>query len=246
MGQTFSDFELVIVDDASSDFTWDIISSYRDSRIKAFRNSVNLGMVRNWNRCLELSSAPFVQFLFADDLLAPRCLARKIDIISSSTDIALAFSASSVIGPDGRLLLRRHPFRHSAIYDGLRLARRSFLAKNLFGEPSNVLFRRSFLSRAGGPFCTNLVYSVDWELWLRLAAQGKVAYLQDELMSFRISQSSVTASFNWSRFHDDDKAFIRQLRKSGIFPVSPSAGVIHRVTQSLRMYIRHLWMRHYL
>jgi len=244
--QTFSDFELVIVDDASSDFTWDVISAYRDSRIKAFRNSANLGMVHNWNHCLDLSSAPLVQFLFADDLLAPTCLARKIDIISSASDISLAFSASSVIGPDGHVLLRRHPFRHSAVLDGLRLARRSFLSKNLFGEPSNVLFRRSFLSRAGGPFRTNLVYSVDWELWLRLSALGKVAYLQDELMSFRISPSSVTGSFDWSRFHDDDKAFIRQLRQSGIFSISPCSGAIHRVTQSLRMYVRHLWMRHYI
>lgn len=245
LAQTFSDFELVVVDDASSDSTWDLVSAYRDPRIKAFRNPANFGMVPNWNHCLELSSAPLVQFLFADDLLAPDCLARKITAISASPDISLAFSASSVIGSDGRLLIRRCPFRHSSIHDGLSLARRSFLTKNLYGEPSNVLFRRSFLTQAGGPFRTDLVYSVDWELWLRLSSLGKVAYLQDNLMSFRISTSSVTGSFDWSRFHDDDETFIRQLRESGIFPVTPLTAAIHRTTQSLRMRIRNLWMRHH-
>lgn len=243
LAQSFTDFELVIVDDASSDATWALVSSYQDSRIRAFRNSANLGMVPNWNRCLELSSAPFVQFLFADDILAPTCLEKKLGALSAVPDIALAFSASSVIDSNGRPLLHRHPFRHSAVLDGLCLARRSFITKNLYGEPSNVLFRRSCLSRAGGAFRTDLVYSVDWELWLRLSTLGRVAYHSDNLMSFRISPSSVTGSFDWSRFHADDEAFIRHLRASGLFPVSPVAAAVHRTTQTLRMHIRNFWMR---
>ena len=245
LAQTFSDFELVIVDDASTDSTWDIIASYRDARIKVFRNATNLGMVQNWNHCLEMSSAPLVQFLFADDLLAPTCLTRKIEAISAAPDITLAFSASSVIGSDGRILMRRRPFLHTAVHDGMRLAHRSFLTKNVFGEPSNVLFRRAFLAPAGGSFRSNLVYSVDWELWIRLSSLGQVAYLQDDLMSFRISHSSVTGSFHWNRFRDDDEEFIRRLRASGIFPVSSTAAAIHRITQNLRMHLRHLWMSRY-
>ncbi|HLJ75313.1 MAG TPA: glycosyltransferase family 2 protein, partial [Thermoanaerobaculia bacterium] len=70
LAQTHGDFELVVVDDRSTDETMDIIRdvAHADSRVRVFENDANLGLVGNWNRCIELSSAPWIKFVFQDDL----------------------------------------------------------------------------------------------------------------------------------------------------------------------------------
>lgn len=69
--QTFGDFELLIVDDDSSDDTFAIAAEFAriDSRIRVHRNSQRLGLAGNWNRCLELASGEWIKFLFQDDYL---------------------------------------------------------------------------------------------------------------------------------------------------------------------------------
>ncbi len=244
LGQSFRDFEFLVVDDASSDATASIVAAYSDPRLRLVRNPANLGMVRNWNRCLELTSAPFVQFLFADDYLLPGCLDRKVEALSIAPDITLVFSGSRIVDSAGRILLTRKPFARDRVFAGPALARQSFRTRNLFGEPSNVLFRRSFLARTG-PFHEDITYSVDWDLWLRLACFGRVAYLADPLSAFRVSRTSVTGSFDWSRFRSDDDAFMARVREAAL-PVSSLDIAIHRLTQPLRMRVRNLWLRAHL
>src|SRR5437899_12562971 len=76
LNQTWTDFELLIVDDASSDDTVAITEACaaRDRRVRVARNPRNLGLVGNWNRCLELAKGTWIKFLFQDDLLSPACL----------------------------------------------------------------------------------------------------------------------------------------------------------------------------
>ena len=80
LAQTFSNFELLIIDDRSSDNTIDLAEEYatRDSRIKVTINTQNLGLVGNWNRCLEIARGEWIKFVFQDDLLAPECLEKML------------------------------------------------------------------------------------------------------------------------------------------------------------------------
>src|SRR5690606_18559170 len=76
VSQTFGDFEVVIVDDASRDDTLDIVNEYaaRDTRFRLYRNEQNRGLVGNWNRCLELAEGEWIKFVFQDDTIDCRCL----------------------------------------------------------------------------------------------------------------------------------------------------------------------------
>ena len=69
--QSFENFEVIIVDDQSADGSVDLLSEYaaQDERIRVFRNPQNLGLVGNWNRCLDLASAEWIKFVFQDDLI---------------------------------------------------------------------------------------------------------------------------------------------------------------------------------
>ena len=72
--QTFKEFELIIIDDASNDGSWDYIKSIKDPRVKFYRNEYNLGIVANWRKCLEKANGKWFKFLLHDDFLFPDTL----------------------------------------------------------------------------------------------------------------------------------------------------------------------------
>lgn len=78
LDQTYENIEVVIVDNASTDNTWQVIQTFaeKDSRIKAFRNKTNLGPVRNWLRCVEEATGEYGKILWSDDLIAPEFIAK--------------------------------------------------------------------------------------------------------------------------------------------------------------------------
>jgi glycosyltransferase involved in cell wall biosynthesis len=86
--QTYSNWELNIVDNCSTDGTWEIICYYRDkdSRIRAFQNAKNMGMVFSWNRLIQLSRGDFVCYLASDDWYAPNRLERLVDFMQINPD----------------------------------------------------------------------------------------------------------------------------------------------------------------
>lgn len=95
INQTFTDIEIIIVDNASKDGTWEICQHYAaiDPRIKIFQNESNIGPVRNWMRCANEASGEFSKILFSDDLLMSNCLEEMIQKISN---IKVSFVYSSV------------------------------------------------------------------------------------------------------------------------------------------------------
>jgi len=92
LNQTFTDYELIICDNASIDDTEEIVKSYSDRRIRYFRNPTNLGMVGNWNRCIEKSTGKHVYILHADDLMLPENLDEKVRILDSNHSVGLVHS----------------------------------------------------------------------------------------------------------------------------------------------------------
>ena len=190
LAQTFGDFELVIVDDNSPDDSVAIASSYRDPRIRCLRNPLNLGAEGNWNRCLAEATGRYIKLLPQDDVIAPDCLERQVDILDKDTrhELALVFCGRAFIDAHGRRLLVRRPFgRMPRRMKGDALFRRCLhLGTNAIGEPGGVLFRRD-LVKTVGPFDASYPYVVDLDYWLRLLAHGDGYYLPDTLVSFRIS-----------------------------------------------------------
>lgn len=95
--QTFTDFEIVIVDNASDDGTWEICQQFaaKDSRIRIYRNKENVGPVRNWKRCAEEAKGAFSKILFSDDTLEPKCLAEMVPKLENP-DVSLVFCAARI------------------------------------------------------------------------------------------------------------------------------------------------------
>src|SRR3972149_3665070 len=78
LAQSFEDWELVIVDNFSTDDTQAVVKSFRDPRIRSYASDRNVGLVRNWNRCVSLARGEYVGILPADDIYLPRMLERSV------------------------------------------------------------------------------------------------------------------------------------------------------------------------
>jgi hypothetical protein len=93
LDQTFSDFELFVSDNASTDQTRDVVDSFRDPRLHYLRNDTNIGAHANLSRGLQLGAAPFVSILQDDDLMLPRNLERKVQVLEENPSVGLVHSS---------------------------------------------------------------------------------------------------------------------------------------------------------
>jgi len=191
--QTFTDFELIIVDDHSSDRSLEIISGFHDDRLRVVVNESNLGAEGNWNRCLTESKGIYFKLLPQDDVLAPTCLAKQVAVLDQDKEkrIALVFCARTIIDAKGRVLMYRGhwAFRKGFISGQLLIRRCLRFGTNLIGEPGSVLLRRN-LAAAVGLFDAKCPYVIDLDYWFRLLLRGDGYYLPERLASFRVSTDS--------------------------------------------------------
>jgi glycosyltransferase involved in cell wall biosynthesis len=186
LAQDFSNYELLISDDGSTDGSAALIEKYaaRDARIRWWRNPANLGQAANLNLCLRAARGEFIKFVFSDDkLLAPSALRRMVEILENDPATTLVGSASHVITADSRLIQARDYFQHSGEQPGLELILQCLPEPvNLIGEPTVTMFRRRQAARGfDGRFRSLL----DLELWFHLLEQGNFAYTAEPFSAWR-------------------------------------------------------------
>lgn len=183
--QTFQDFELIIVDNCSEDNTEQVVQKYlRDERIHFFKNSRNIGMYGNWNKCLEYAKSKYIKFLNADDKLSPLILEKFVEILENDSEVSLVTSWREHFG--GSYKIDQPP--HEGKIDGkIALADSFFLLNNWsynnwIGEPTSVMFRKKDLWVGG--FKAELQWLADWDMWLRLLTAGDL-YVVPEVLSYQ-------------------------------------------------------------
>jgi glycosyltransferase involved in cell wall biosynthesis len=203
--QSFSDFELVIIDDNSPDDTAAIVARYKDPRVRYIRNENNLGPEGNWNRCLSEGRGKFFKLLPQDDLLMPGCLERQVAVLQQDTEenIALVFCARRiVVSGDRTVTVRGYPGGKEGTIPGRAIIRRCVrFGTNLIGEPGSVMFRKSLALQVGSFDATN-AYVIDLDYWFRLLLKGNAYYFPDPLAAFRVSSGSWSVAIGNSQTAD--------------------------------------------
>ena len=184
--QSYADYEFLIIDDCSQDDSAEVIARYarQDTRIIASINTSNVGMVNNWNLCLQRARGEYIKFLFGDDLLSSDdALKKMVSILDAHKEIALVASARNVIDEQSDIIKIWSEYRRKIGYPGAKIIRDCLIEqKNKIGEPSVVLFRRKQAIRG---FDARYRQAVDLEMWFHLLEQGNFAYLDEPLCSFR-------------------------------------------------------------
>jgi glycosyltransferase involved in cell wall biosynthesis len=193
LAQDFTDFELIISDDASPDGSAEIIRRYatRDPRIRCEIHGRNLGMVANWNWCLGEARGEYVKYLFGDDRLNSRhTLSRMVTMLENEPRAVLAATGRLILDKDSQATEVWDELGAPGRQDGrMVIAQCLRQDRNLVGEPSAVLFRRAAADRGFDPSWRQLV---DQEMWFHLLTQGDLVYDPEPLCAFRLHPAQQT------------------------------------------------------
>ena len=191
MAQDFTDFELVVCDDGSTDDTPQVVSGYRDRRVRSLRFQNGGGQSANFNRCINEARGEFVLLLHADDYLLPGYLSARVDQLMWDNSRVLAAGGTVLVDDEG--VEQGIDVRFSEDRDFPDGAFVRELMLQCLIVPVSMVFRREAARRAG-PFRTDIVWGPDWEWALRLAALGGVHYDATPRAAYRVHSGSGTAS----------------------------------------------------
>jgi glycosyltransferase involved in cell wall biosynthesis len=249
LNQTFTNFELLIVDDDSSDNTLAEVVKFSDSRIRVLKNKDNIGAQGNWNRCLDEARGKYIKLLPQDDSLASSCVEQQVEIFERDTmrKIELVFCARTIVNSKNKpVLLRAYSILGSGVIHAESIVRSCVRrGTNLIGEPGAVLFRAE-TARAIGGFDANIPYVIDLDYWFRLLLKGDAYYFSDPLSSFRISEASWSVRIG-ARQSKDYRLFIKKIMSVGEFAIGRFDNISGVMMATLNNFARlalYRWILH--
>lgn len=184
LGQTFTDFDFLIIDDGSADRTREIIDSYQDPRIKVIANAQNAGLTHSLNKGLDLAGGDYIARMDSDDISLPERLAKQVAYMDAHLEVAVCGTWAQDIDSDGKVIgVRETPVDKD-------------LERN-YWRPSPIIHPSAMIRRAhlnGMRYDEQMRYAQDFDLWLRIRATHKLANLPERLLLYRVHGGSITFS----------------------------------------------------
>jgi len=186
LNQTFKDFEFIILDDCSTDKTWEIIQEYakKDERIIPVKNEKNLKISATLNRGIEMAKGKYIARMDADDWSYPQRFEKQVHYLEENTDVVIVGSVIEVADSNMVVLnLRKYPLDDKSI-------RSTILKYSTFAHPS-VTYRRGEAVKCG-MYNIKLFDSEDYDFYFRIGNFGKFANYPDTLLKLRTHRESVS------------------------------------------------------
>ncbi len=187
LAQTFSGFLFLIIDDASTDGTPDILAEYAaaDQRVRVITNAANIGLTASLNKGIALIESPYIARMDADDVSLPERFARQIEFMEAHPEVAACGTYSLIVDAEGVEVGDYSPPHTCQEIN-------AYLHK--FGSPivhSSVMIRTGPLKNIGG-YREAFLTAQDYDLWLRLSHSNRLANLPEPLILYREHGKSVT------------------------------------------------------
>lgn len=185
LGQTYSDFEFIIIDDASTDKTKGILNSFIDKRIRIINNNLNVGLTKSLNKGLIEAKGEYVARMDADDISLPERLDIQRRFLDENKNIVCVGSGAIIINSLGKTTGLKSPISNP------ELLKFYMILKNQIMHPS-VMFRKKIIQQLGG-YDESIKYAQDYNLWSKLLSHGyKVDNIGKPLLRYRLHEKSIT------------------------------------------------------
>lgn len=218
LGQTFEDFEFIIINDCSTDDTEKIIASYRDKRILYRKNPRNLGVAETLNRGLEIAKGEYIARMDADDISLPERFVKQTAFLDAHPEVA-------VLGTGLEVFNSRGTVSTGWSSTDCRQMKVDLLFACGLAHPS-VMMRRSVILGLGG-YDAEFEGLEDYELWCRVAREHGVTTLPDVLLRYRLHDAQVTRHPSARQDARMRMLKIRQLEELGIDPECTEADAFY-------------------
>ncbi|MDT8443887.1 MAG: glycosyltransferase family 2 protein [Desulfuromonadales bacterium] len=217
LGQTFQNFEFLIINDGSTDDSVEIIKSFDDPRIRLVHNERNLGLIATLNKGLDLVNTRYLARMDADDISLPQRFEKQLQAIQAESNIIACGTAYQKFGAQNHVL--SFPESHEEIYCGLLFT--PTLAH------AAIMFDMEMVNGEGYRFDPDYAHAEDYEFWTRLGLKYRLANLPEVLYRYRMHSSQV--SYVHSQAQVDNSLRVQQtmLRRLGFEPSATEMG-LHR------------------
>ena len=209
--QTFSDFEFFIVNDASTDSTASIISSFKDSRIIRIDNTKNSGVAVSANRCFDAAKGEYIARMDADDISMPKRFERQVMYMDNHTDVGICGSWIKTFGTK-KNYIHRYPAEHEEI-------KFMMFKDNPFAQPA-IMLRKSMFDKYSLRYKQECFPSEDYELWERGISFFKGANIPEVLLHYRMHTQNASSTKPEKQMKEADEVRVRQLNRL-LDPVTP-------------------------
>lgn len=186
LDQTYQDFELVVVDDCSTDNTEDIVNSIADERVRYIRHETNKGASAARNTGIKASRGELIGFLDSDDEWLPEKLRLQVEVIdSSSSSVGLVYGGYEVIDDETKRTIQRvYPEKRGYIFEDV-------LKMNGPTKPLTPLVRRECFDKVG-LFDEEMRFGEDWEMWVRIAEHYEFDFVNGVVGRYHKSTHQIT------------------------------------------------------
>lgn len=186
LDQTFKDFEIVIIDDGSTDHTLKVIKSFKDKRIKVFKNPKNLGLVESINKGINESRGEYIARFDGDDICERERFKKQVEFLDNNPDYVIVGSQEQQINPKGEKL----PSQYKVPQTDQEIRRIQYLW-NFMIHPT-VMMRKDVVVNVGGYRKFFKGGAEEYDLWLRMLRFGKFYNLKEKLIKKRIHPTAFT------------------------------------------------------
>lgn len=235
--QKYQDFEVVIVDNCSTDQTEALVAelSAQSEKIRFFRNERNIGLAGNLNKCLEHARGEYIKYLCVDDLLLPGCLEQMVAGLDAHPAVSLVCGGRLSINESGQPFgLRRYSSRREVI-PGYKVITRCLFGGNFIGEPTAVMFRKSDMIAR---FRDDLPQLMDMEMWFRLLESGELLNIETPLCSIRFHEAQMTReNIKSGRLIEDNVRIFNEFSKKPYLKATLWLVIRHKLLMTYRVWV---------
>lgn len=189
LAQTYENFELVVVNDCSTDNTLDILNEYakKDSRVKVFTNEVNKKLPRTLNAGFEKATGEYLTWTSDDNMYRPEAIAEMVQFLDENPEVGLVYCDMTVRNELGDEV--KEEVKVAAPVKDLRL-------RSICGA---CFMYRSEAAAKAGEYDPDLFLAEDYEYWIRISKVAVLAPLHKDLYIYRLQSQSLTGSLKWER-----------------------------------------------
>lgn len=222
LAQTFTDFEFIVIDDGSTDNSYDIAAAFSDGRIRLVRQESNLGLVSALNLGLILARGEYVARMDADDISLPERLLIQVDFMDANPAVGVCGSWLQVFSSTDRTAWYS-PISHNEIYARL-------LFESALFHPT-VFMRKSFLDAHNILYKSDFRTAEDYELWSRCITLCRFANIGKVLLHYRSHDNNAGILNAETKQQSADKIHLRWLHNIGLHPSGEEVDLHRQISQ---------------